>query len=621
VPENNITTFGHRLASRMRPTSNARLVALLRQLAQSGSAAAFDELRDFAHRGESAAQFGLGDLYERGNGGVPDLAQARLWYRRAAAQGDGAALIRLGRLSLQAPDPTDASKLTAAHAAQERDANAGDAAAQAWMGDWCRLGLSGAADFAAAEHWYRRAAAQEHVGALVTLADALEANPASPRVRAEAFGFWLTAGTLGDSFAQYQVGRHYRDGIGCEMNKRIAARWFRAAAAQDNAEAVKAVAALEAAGAVVSPAHHGLIELFVAGTGHEYLREGWSDLGIADSWTVGARSIVELPVTPNIDHLLKIEVAGIFPPSGDYFQRLAARVGDDLVGSVLCRGESHIEFFVPAAAIGARERVTVTLDLPDARRPIDHSGAADIRFLALRLAQLELIPVTPAEPGIAKASAELDAKRAALAKMQSLGINCEFGFLQRALGVEPLGLFRWTLAPLAKLVPAIEQGFAGLANPAALKIEMNDATEFVVEDTVYGFRHHSFVFASAGGTPKMVKRVEFLRVAMLTRSLIEEMRDDGKLFVYHDANQSSLADVRRLVAALRRHGNGTLLWLVGPQADAAVGEVRQLEPGLIRGVVSGFQTPVDQVIPMSPHQPSWLAVACAAFRLWQQQRG
>ena len=134
----------------MRPTSNARLVALLRQLAQSGSAAAFDELRDFAHRGESAAQFGLGDIYERGNGGVPDLAQARLWYRRAAAQGDGAALIRLGRLSLKAPDPTDASRLTAAHAAQERDANAGDAAAQAWMGDWCRLGLSGAADFAAA---------------------------------------------------------------------------------------------------------------------------------------------------------------------------------------------------------------------------------------------------------------------------------------------------------------------------------------------------------------------------------------------------------------------------------------------------------------------------------------
>jgi hypothetical protein len=454
---------------------------------------------------------------------------------------------------------------------------------------------------------------------MVALASLLEAASPSPAVEEEAFSLWLAAADLGDSFAQYQVGCHYRDGVGCEMNGRLAARWLRAAAAQDNAEAVKAIAALEAAGQVVTAAHPGLIELFVAGCGHELLREGWSDLGVADSWTVGRRSIVELPVTQSIDHLLKIDVAGIFPPWGVGFQRLLARVGDELVGSVVCRGASAVEFFVPASVIGAAQRVRVMLELPDARRPVDHGGA-DSRFLALKVAQLELAPVTDADRGVAQASAELDAQRAALSQMQSLGINCEFGFLQRAMGVEPLGLFRWTLAPLAKLVPAIEQGFAGLAQADALKIEMNDATEFVVEDTAYGFRHHSFVFASAGGTLAMVKRVEFLRVAMLSRSLIEEMRCAGKLFVYHDANESSLADVRRLVAALRQHGEGTLLWLVSPAADVPAGDVRYLEPGLIRGVVDGFQVPVDEVLPTAPHQASWLKVACAAFRLWQEQR-
>ena len=115
----------------------------------------------------------------------------------------------------------------------------------------------------------------------------------------------------------------------------------------------------------------------------------------------------------------------------------------------------------------------------------------------------------------------------------------------------------------------------------------------------------------------MVKRGEQLRVAMLTMSLLEEMREQRKLFVYHDADQSTLTEVRRLLAALNRYGANTLLWIVGPKPNARVGEVRWIEPGLIEGTVSGFQRPVNTIVPESVHRPSWLIVACAAYRLWR----
>jgi hypothetical protein len=208
-------------------------------------------------------------------------------------------------------------------------------------------------------------------------------------------------------------------------------------------------------------------------------------------------------------------------------------------------------------------------------------------------------------------------QREALMNMQSLGINCEFGFLQRACRAEPLGLFRWTLAPLQKLVPALEQEFRGITHKNVLNIKMNEDSEFVIEDPVYGFQHHTFLFASQGATLAMVKRGEQLRVAMLTMSLLEEMREQRKLFVYHDADQSTLTEVRRLLAALNRYGANTLLWIVGPKPNARVGEVRWIEPGLIEGTVSGFQRPVNTIVPESVHRPSWLIVACAAYRLWR----
>jgi hypothetical protein len=363
------------------------------------------------------------------------------------------------------------------------------------------------------------------------------------------------------------------------------------------------------------------IEFFSGGVGHSFLREGWSPIGINDTWTVGYRAVVALEGVPaSRDYTLKIQVAGIFAPIESMYQRIVVNANQTTIGQVFCRGAASYEFMLPAALITPGQPLEIVLQLPDARRPVDYpQQLGDSRFLALRVVKIELSPLRselqhPAGP----TQRDVLQERATLQQMESLGVNCEFGFVQRSVGAESMGLFRWTFAPIEKLIPALERRLEGLEGRNNLNIEVDEASEFIVEDKVYGFRHHSFVFESQGGTRAQVERAEFLRIGLLTRALIQQLNEQSKLFVYHDAGQSGLADVRRLVNAIRSYGDNTLLWIVGSPDESSVGTARELETGLIQGYVSGFQ-PVDGgILPVSPHYPTWLSAACDAHRIWRK---
>jgi len=115
-----------------------------------------------------------------------------------------------------------------------------------------------------------------------------------------------------------------------------------------------------------------------------------------------------------------------------------------------------------------------------------------------------------------------------------------------------------------------------------------------------------------------VQRDEYVRVGVLCKTLLEELREHKKLFVYHDAGASNLADIRQLVHALQIYGNNALLWIVGAPTKAQIGETRQIERGLIQGYVSGFQT--GRINQGSPHMPSWIKVACRAHQIWSRTK-
>src|SRR6516225_7169551 len=53
-------------------------------------------------------------------------------------------------------------------------------------------------------------------------------------------------------------------------------------------------------------------------------------------------------------------------------------------------------------------------------------------------------------------------RAAVLRHFESLGDNCEFGFVQRANGYEDGGLFRWSISPLEKLILCFDENFKDL---------------------------------------------------------------------------------------------------------------------------------------------------------------
>jgi TPR repeat protein len=106
------------------------------------------------------------------------------------------------------------------------------------MGDCCRLGLIGPPDPDSAETWYRKAAAQNHTGALVMLAEALSrAETQTEESLAEIFGLWLAAADSGHAMAERKVGICYLLGAGCLADPVAAVQWLSLAAEQEDSEA------------------------------------------------------------------------------------------------------------------------------------------------------------------------------------------------------------------------------------------------------------------------------------------------------------------------------------------------------------------------------------------------
>ena len=115
----------------------------------------WDTLNSEAKKGDASAQSALGFLYDK----AQDYSQAAQWWRKAAAQGNRLAQFGLGNLYLygQGGVPQDASQAAQWYlkaAAQGYDG------AQAMMGTFYDDGVGVPQDYGQAAQWYRKAAAQ-----------------------------------------------------------------------------------------------------------------------------------------------------------------------------------------------------------------------------------------------------------------------------------------------------------------------------------------------------------------------------------------------------------------------------------------------------------------------------
>jgi hypothetical protein len=173
----------------------------------------------------------------------------------------------------------------------------------------------------------------------------------------------------------------------------------------------------------------------------------------------------------------------------------------------------------------------------------------------------------------------------------SLGDNCEFGFVQRRLGAEPLDLFRFAGTNIDGLIVALESRLSDLVSPGGLALEFSRCadgrSEYFIRAKRYGVVYHG------ADKPARVdfddfEEAELKRVRLLCRKFIEDLEEGRKIFVYKSNVAPPTARIDDLVAAMRRYGPATLLWVTGEDVGRSSGMVEEISDGLLRGYIDRF---------------------------------
>jgi len=193
-----------------------------------------------------------------------------------------------------------------------------------------------------------------------------------------------------------------------------------------------------------------------------------------------------------------------------------------------------------------------------------------------------------------------------------LGENCDFGVAQRAIGIEPFGLFRFGSCTATDLVEMLRTRFQRLAEPGDLWLEEQPPPgEYWIKSRHCSFSAHTDRYSSRDD-PKVVIAAHIEKTVYLKAKLIRDLARAGKLFVFKSVTDISV--IREILVQLRTYGPNSLLWVSAADAAHPPGSVERLGDGLLRGFVSRFGTYYGA--PSLPVE-DWVAVCANAYRLWR----
>ena len=200
---------------------------------------------------------------------------------------------------------------------------------------------------------------------------------------------------------------------------------------------------------------------------------------------------------------------------------------------------------------------------------------------------------------------------ALLGTFESLGDNCEFGIAQRYAGIDPLGLFRLSSAPIADLTHAVETRFAHYGGSGDIEVRVGAGGYLFCHSRRYGFAYHTGDTAPRT-TPAAILDREVRRVAYLKERLLADLAAGDKILVRKGPPGESEAAVRRLLAALRAIGPATLLRVCAEDGRVEPGRVVWCGEGLMQGTLPHF---APYAAATDADLASWLAVCGRAYAL------
>lgn len=183
------------------------------------------------------------------------------------------------------------------------------------------------------------------------------------------------------------------------------------------------------------------------------------------------------------------------------------------------------------------------------------------------------------------------ADRALVAGFESLGDNCEFGFVQRHFGAEPRSLLRWASTDAARLSRGLRRRFAGIGAPAHTAFTWSEtALEYTLRDA-HTLASHTFRTARFASAEEEAAAVLAggARLRLLARKLLADIAAARRIFVFKtDDPGPHEARFHELHAALRGVGPAALLCVWPAAAPDEVGQVVARGDGLFVGRVDRF---------------------------------
>lgn len=195
---------------------------------------------------------------------------------------------------------------------------------------------------------------------------------------------------------------------------------------------------------------------------------------------------------------------------------------------------------------------------------------------------------------------------------ESLGDNCEFGLVQRAVGIEQLGFFRLNNAPISSLLRALRTDFGNIGDDDVELLGASKDAEYRVHIRGYDFVYHTERYF--GHTDAAVLLAQQRKaVRFLVRKLLDDLAGGEKIFVRKGADSTSLEQIEPLFAELRRRGPATLLWVVPEDRTHRAGTVEVVRDGLLKGYIDRL-APATDVAKMSG---VWLPICARAFEMWR----
>ena len=206
-------------------------------------------------------------------------------------------------------------------------------------------------------------------------------------------------------------------------------------------------------------------------------------------------------------------------------------------------------------------------------------------------------------------------------QFENLGHNCEFGYVQRQCGEEPISLFRFTQSRIGSLVSALNNDLRDVGGEANTELfvphwEPPAQQEYRVRIKKYDFIYHTRTLVGQTNISfEQLRTFELTRIEFTKRKLLEELSFGSKIFIRQGRDSATEEKILPLYNVLRKKGPNTLLWVVEKDSGRPYGTVEVMKPGLFKGYIERFAAADKAYWNL---RETWLEMCRSAYALRQQ---